>query len=35
MTGHTTEKMFRNYLPKSMNYAKEIHKQVAELKKTA
>jgi len=27
--------MFRNYLPKSMNYAKEIHKQVAELKKTA
>jgi integrase len=35
MTGHTTEKMFRNYLPKSMNYAREIHEQMAMLKKTA
>jgi|AntRauTorckE5430_2_1112549.scaffolds.fasta_scaffold03548_2 hypothetical protein len=35
ITGHTTEKMYRNYLPKSMNYAREIHEQMAMLKKTA
>jgi hypothetical protein len=27
--------MYRNYLPKSMNYAREIHEQMAMLKKTA